>query len=165
MRSGYKRVYLVKKIYVIFFLIFLDFLSKKIVFNYVKINSLIEIFPFFDLTHIHNYGISFGLLSGFISPKIIVLIGLIVTLLIYFIYIQSSEKLEKWGLIMIISGALSNILDRILNNYVLDFISLHYNDFYWPAFNFADIYITIGVLIIIYQIVKAFGKRLSDDNV
>ena len=99
-----------------------------------------------------------------IMPKYI-LIGLIVTLLIYFIYIQSSEKLEKWGLIMIISGALSNILDRILNNYVLDFISLHYNDFYWPAFNFADIYITIGVLIIIYQIVKAFVKRLSVDNV
>jgi len=46
-----------------------------------------------------------------------------------------------------------------MNNYVLDFIYLHYKDFYWPAFNFADIYITFGVLMILYQVLKEFKKK------
>ena len=66
-------------------------------------------------------------------------------------YVKSQHNLEKLGLFLIISGAVSNILDRTINGYVIDFIFLHYKDFYWPAFNFADIYITIGILIIIFH--------------
>ena len=73
---------------------------------------------------------------------------------------QSKSIIEKWGLIMIIAGAISNILDRAMNNYVLDFIYLHYRDFYWPAFNFADIYITFGVFMILYQFFKEFNKKI-----
>ena len=62
---------------------------------------------------------------------------------------KASSVIEEWGLVLIIAGALSNIFDRAINNYVLDFIYLHYKDFYWPAFNFADIYITLGVLMIL----------------
>ena len=53
----------------------------------------------------------------------------------------------------------SNILDRLIHGYVIDFISIHYNKFYWPAFNLADIYITIGILMIIFNIFKKFYKR------
>ena len=59
---------------------------------------------------------------------------------------------------LIISGAVSNIGDRAINNFVLDFIFLHYKDFYWPAFNFADIYISIGVLIIIVESLKILKR-------
>ena len=72
---------------------------------------------------------------------------------------QISNSLEKWGLLLIITGAVSNLGDRIINDYVLDFIYMHYNNFYWPAFNFADIYITIGVLIIIYANFMIFKKK------
>ena len=64
--------------------------------------------------------------------------------------LTSKNKSEKIGLLLIVAGAVSNLTDRINNNYVLDFIYLHYNNFYWPAFNFADIYITIGVIMVIY---------------
>ena len=74
--------------------------------------------------------------------------------------IQASNKVEKWGLTLIIAGAISNIFDRAINNYVIDFIYLHYKDFYWPAFNFADIYITFGVLMIIFQIINEFKKKI-----
>ena len=48
-----------------------------------------------------------------------------------------------------IIGALSNIIDRLINSYVVDFILLHYENFYWPAFNLADIYITIGIIMLV----------------
>jgi len=69
-----------------------------------------------------------------------------------------------WGILLIIIGAISNIGDRLINNYVLDFILLHYNQYYWPAFNFADIYISIGIIIIIIQSFKIFKTRLKDIN-
>ena len=74
--------------------------------------------------------------------------------------IQAKNKMEKTGLLIIIAGALSNIFDRAMNGYVIDFIYLHYRDFYWPAFNFADIYISVGVFIVVLQLLKDLHKRL-----
>ena len=68
--------------------------------------------------------------------------------------LKSRDIFEKCALLLVISGATSNILDRALNNYVLDFIYLHYKDFYWPAFNFADIYITFGIIMILIKLVQ-----------
>ena len=89
----------------------------------------------------------------------LVLVGTIFTIFIVLWMIRISNSLEKWGFLLIITGAVSNLGDRIINDYVLDFIYMHYNNFYWPAFNFADIYITIGVLIIIYENYIIFKKK------
>ena len=107
-----------------------------------------------ELTHIHNFGISFGLFSGILDAKFIVFIGIIVTIFLFIMMLKTSNNYEKWALVLILTGAISNIVDRAVNNYVLDFIFLHYKDFYWPAFNLADIYISLGILIIIYKFVK-----------
>ena len=72
---------------------------------------------------------------------------------------NSKDLLEKWGLFIIISGAISNIIDRIINGYVIDFIYLHISNFYWPAFNFADIYISIGILMVIINIINKFKNN------
>ena len=147
------------KFFFIFLLIVVDITTKKIIFSYLTLNSFISILYFLDIAHIHNYGISFGLLSGLISSWTIISIGLAITAFLIFMLIKASNKIEKWGLTLIIAGALSNIVDRGMNNYVLDFIYIHYKDFYWPAFNFADIYITFGVLMILYQVLNKFKKR------
>ena len=81
--------------------------------------------------------------------------------MIIYLLIEASNTVEKWGLTLIIAGAISNIFDRAINNYVLDFIYLHYKDFYWPAFNFADIYITVGVLMILFQVFKEFKNKIT----
>ncbi len=153
-----------KKFFFVLILIFFDFLSKVIIYNTIELHKFIYIFSFLDLTHIHNYGISFGLFAGIIDAKIIIIIGSIVTLFFIYILLKSRDIFEKWALLLVISGAISNILDRALNNYVLDFIYLHYKDFYWPAFNFADIYITIGVLLILYNVVIDIKKLRYDKN-
>ena len=109
---------------------------------------------FMDIAHIHNFGVSFGLFAGIIPSIYLVIIGIAVTSLVFYLYIQSKKKLEKWGFILIIAGALSNILDRFINGYVIDFIYIHYKEFYWPAFNFADIYISIGISLLILNLFK-----------
>tara|TARA_Y100000590_G_scaffold357879_1_gene412931 strand:- start:403 stop:849 length:447 start_codon:yes stop_codon:yes gene_type:complete len=148
----------VLKTTLIFILIFFDFFSKQLIFNLINLNNFIKITFFFEITHIHNYGIAFGLFSGIIPSWFFVILGIIITFLVFIIYLKSSKYIEKYGLILIIAGALSNILDRIYNGYVIDFIYLHYNQFYWPAFNFADIYISIGIFLIVFQYVRDWYK-------
>ena len=141
------------------FFIFCDLITKFFIKNYLLINESKQLNSFLDIVYIQNYGVSFGFLSGLVSYWILVIVGLLVTSLIYYLMIRSYKKLEKLAYFIIIIGALSNILDRIINSYVVDFISLHYYDFYWPAFNLADIYITIGIIMLITSF---FIK--SDDN-
>tara|TARA_B110000014_G_C19763357_1_gene397452 strand:- start:338 stop:577 length:240 start_codon:yes stop_codon:yes gene_type:complete len=75
-------------------------------------------------------------------------------------YFKSNSSLEKIGLQLIIVGALSNIFDRIYNGFVIDFIFFHINNFNWPAFNFADIYISIGIFILILQIFNDLIRKV-----
>ena len=152
-----------KKFLIFILLITFDLVSKQVVFNNINLNSFLSVLPILDVAHIHNYGISFGLFSGIIPPSLIIILSLIITIIIAYIMIKASNEVEKWGLMLILSGAVSNIIDRLMNHYVLDFIYIHYKDFYWPAFNFADIYITFGVLMILYQIIKEFKSRLKND--
>tara|TARA_X000000368_G_scaffold179815_1_gene141942 strand:+ start:553 stop:966 length:414 start_codon:yes stop_codon:yes gene_type:complete len=136
----------------------MDLISKYFVFNYIDLYQFFKITDFFDITHIHNFGVSFGLFSGTISSVFLILIGLMVTLFVAYLYMNSSDVLERWGLFIIICGAIANIIDRFINGYVIDFLYFHINQFYWPAFNFADIYISIGILMIITNMVKRINK-------
>lgn len=121
----------------------------------VDLFRFIKITNYLDITHIHNFGVSFGLFSEIIPYYILVIIGLAVVSFLIYLLINSKEDLESWGLFIIICGAIANIVDRFINGYVIDFIYFHVNQFYWPAFNFADIYISLGILMII---VNMFSK-------
>ena len=135
--------------FILIFFVFCDLVAKFFVKKNFLLNESKQLNQFLDLVYIQNYGVSFGFLSGLVSYWILVIVGLIVTVLIYYLMIRSNKRVEKLAYFIIIIGALSNILDRIINSYVVDFISLHYNNFYWPAFNLADIYITIGIIMLI----------------
>ena len=147
------------KLFIFFFLIFFDLFSKFLVKNKLELNQSIELNNFFDLVYVQNYGVSFGILSGLISHWFLICIGLIVTLLVVYLMFISNKKSERLAYFIIIIGAISNILDRTINTYVVDFISIHYNELYWPAFNFADIYITIGIIMLIISFFK-----VSEEN-
>ncbi len=137
------------KLIIFFVLILSDLFSKFLVKSKLFLNQTIEINNFLDIGYIQNYGVSFGLLSGYVSHWLLIIIGLLVVGLIIYLMIISQNKLEKLAYFIIIIGAISNILDRVLNTYVVDFILIHYENYYWPAFNFADIYITIGIIMLI----------------
>lgn len=148
------------KILLIIFLTLLDLLFKQIIFYSIDLNNFIYINPFFELVHIHNFGISFGLFAGVLPAWFFICVGIIIILILSVFFLRSKNLWEKWGYTYILAGAFGNILDRVINGYVIDFIYLHYQDFYWPAFNFADIYISIGVLIIVLQIINDLRKRV-----
>ena len=147
-----------RKILIFLLLVLLDLLSKYIVFNYIDLYQFIKITYFFDITHIHNFGVSFGLFAGTFPSLVLIFIGLFVTSFVIYLYISSRDTLERWGLFIIICGAIGNIVDRSINGYVIDFLYLHINQYYWPAFNFADIYISIGIIMIIINMVKKIKK-------
>jgi len=147
-----------RKILIFLFLVLLDILSKYIVFNYIDLYQFIKITYFFDITHIHNFGVSFGLFAGTIPSLVLIFIGLFVTAFVIYLYINSRDTLERWGLFIIICGAIGNIVDMSINGYVIDFLYLHINQYYWPAFNFADIYISLGIIMIIVNMVKKINK-------
>jgi len=158
--QSYKVINL-QKILIFFILLSFDLLSKYLVFNYIDLYQFIKITSFFDITHIHNFGVSFGLFSGTISALYLIIISLSVVFFIVYLLLNTQDNLEYWGLLIIICGAVGNIVDRFLNGYVIDFIYFHINQYYWPAFNFADIYISIGIIMILLNILKKlnFNKK------
>ena len=145
---------------ILFLLTFFDYLSKKLIYYILDLHQSISILFFLDFIHIHNFGIAFGLFANVLSDTVIIFIGFVVTSIIIFIMLRTQKKIEKWGYLLIICGAVSNLLDRLINGYVLDFIYFNYNNFYWPAFNFADIYITIGVIMILFQFLRDSRKKV-----
>ena len=153
-KMQYLKVPKLQKIIIFLVLLALDLLSKYLVFNYIDLYEFVKITPFFDLTHIHNFGVSFGLFSGTIPAVYLIIIGLLVVIFIVYLFLNAQDKLEYWGLFIIICGAIANIIDRCINGFVIDFMYLYINQYAWPTFNFADIYISIGIIMIILNVLK-----------
>ena len=147
-----------QKTIIFLFLVITDLLSKYVIFNYIDLNQFIKITHFLDITHIHNFGVSFGLFSETIPSLALIIVGIVVVFFIIYLFLNSIDILERWGLFIIICGAIANIIDRSINGYVIDYIYFHINQFYWPAFNFADIYISIGIIMIIFNMLKKIKK-------
>lgn len=139
----------------------MDQSAKYIIRLNLSVNSAYKILPYFDVVNIHNKGISFGLFSqNFPTWLITVVVGLVIIILIYWFFI-TDKILEKWGLIIITAGAFGNFIDRLLYNHVVDFLYFHYKSYYWPAFNIADIAITIGVVILIIATYMSYKYRVK----
>ena len=135
-------------------LIFLiDRISKIYVINLNKNFSGSEIFSskFLNIYLIWNEGIAFGLFSSNENNIYNILtLFIIFVIIIIFYMITQSQGLQKYSLLMILGGALGNVFDRILYKSVPDFIDFHINEFHWFIFNVADIFITIGIICLIF---------------
>ena len=134
-------------------LIFLiDRLSKIYIIHFNKKFPGSEIFSsqFLNINLIWNEGIAFGLFS-FDDTKLynILTILILVIILVIIFMISKSEGLKKYSLLMILGGALGNFFDRIIYNAVPDFIDFHIGNFHWFIFNVSDIFISVGVILMI----------------
>ncbi len=133
----------------IFLIFLLDRVSKIYVINLDKKLLGSEIFSskYLNISLIWNEGIAFGLLS-FDQENLYNLLTLLIILIILIIFrmILKSSGLKKIALMMILGGALGNVIDRILYKAVPDFIDFHVGNFHWFIFNVSDIFITLGVI-------------------
>lgn len=132
-----------------FFVIVLDQVTKAMVFQTLPMYQSVEILPVLELTHAHNTGAAFDFLaqaSGW-QRWFFIGLGLVVsvTLMIWLRKIRTPEQtLLAVGLTLVLGGALGNVIDRVWLGAVIDFIHAHWGDAYFPAFNVADAAISIG---------------------
>jgi signal peptidase II len=122
-----------------------DQITKSLVRHNVRIGSSDGIFPGVQLVHVHNRGVAFGLFVN--GGVLLVIIGVAaVSALLIFFATHSRRPLVWLPTGLLLGGAAGNLIDRLHQGYVTDFIKLPL----WPAFNLADFCITAGVLSLLY---------------
>ena len=140
-----------------------DQLTKFIVDQTMPLHHSIPVIDnLFSLTYIRNTGAAFGLLAGspatFRLPFLLLFslsaIGFILTMLKR---LPDRETGLITALAFILGGAIGNLIDRLAYGEVIDFLDFYWSRFHWPAFNLADSFITVGVLITVYYLVKPKG--------
>ncbi len=137
--------------------VILDQISKLIVLKYKSLLPIkISSFDGLNLVYVENKGVSFGMLSDYNIPFLLGILSFVISIYIIFLMTKSESRLELIGLSMILGGAIGNGIDRMFSGYVIDFIDLYYRNFHWPAFNFADSFITIGAILFF---VKLFSSK------
>ena len=150
------------KLYLISLFVFLlDILSKNFIQKKIIYGEQVEITSFFSLVHFQNPGAAFSFLSdqGGWQRYFLIAISLLAVLYIPCLINQYKKNiLIVIGLLLILGGAIGNLYDRINYGYVIDFIYLHFAEFYWPAFNVADSAISVGVLLFLYGSFKSYKK-------
>ncbi|MCD6319265.1 MAG: signal peptidase II, partial [Candidatus Desulfofervidaceae bacterium] len=135
----------------------LDQITKWIVIRHLEpYKEKIKIGPLLNIIHIRNSGIAFGLWAGGNSGKqifFIIFTLVAIMAILYYLYRETRLTLPKtWGCGLIIGGALGNLADRIIYGNVIDFIDCHLGGYHWPAFNIADSAVTIGTILLFFQI-------------
>lgn len=138
---------------IIFLSLITDQLSKWLILSSSVVYQPQTVLPFLDFTLVWNRGISYGLFSqnSFVAQYGFAILSLLISL--YFMYLISTTKSKFYalGLGLVVGGALGNGLDRVLHGAVVDFISPHYQDYYWYVFNLADIWITLGCILVLFD--------------
>jgi len=136
-----------------FLIIFFDQLTKILVIKNFQLYESLSILPFFNLTFIVNYGFAFGFLNNPSLNQIIVIL-VIFSIIAYFLYllIKTQDQFFRYSLILVLSGAVGNFIDRVLHGFVIDFIDIYLGSYHWPAFNLADSSITLGFILIMFNI-------------
>lgn len=129
--------------------IVLDQLSKWAIVQHFALWERKPLLPFFDLILVYNTGAAFGMGQA-ISRWAFIGIGLGVSVLLLALLRQPSHtRWGHWGMALLLSGALGNVIDRLWHGHVIDFLLFYWRQWYFPAFNIADAFITLGALFII----------------
>ena len=143
---------------IIIFSFFLDLLTKNYALNHLIINHSLSINNFLNFTLAFNYGAAFSFLSdaGGWQRWFFIIFSFIVIIIISYMMIYDDNS-PYIAFSFVIGGALGNLNDRIIYGYVIDFIEIYYDTFFWPIFNIADVAISIGVILLLHNII--FNKK------
>lgn len=126
--------------------VLLDQITKFLARSLIGPFETIKVFPFLHLVSVRNEGAAFGLFKGFGNIPFI-LISLIAVIVVIVLLIRGKE--DRFGLALILGGAIGNMIDRITLGSVTDFVDVFAGRFHWPAFNVADSALTIGLVVMV----------------
>lgn len=146
----------------------LDQLTKALV---VRTLALHEYVPVVDgllsISHVRNRGAAFGIFSDWNLPYQPALLaalslGALAAIAFYFFRLPSSARLPRVALALVLGGAVGNLLDRVRLGYVVDFVHVYWREHQWPDFNVADSAITVGVALLVLDILRSPGAAPAD---
>ena len=158
-----KRKFLLRYAVLGILLVMLDVFSKDAVERSLADGSSIDLLPFLQLVLVYNRGAAFGFLgeaSGW-QLHFFAAVGVIVSIVIVIRLVRTAAT-QKWfevALVLILAGAVGNLIDRIRVGYVVDFIELYYGAWRFPAFNVADMVIFLGALILILELLGILPRQ------
>jgi signal peptidase II len=145
-----------------------DQLGKWIASSQLSYGMPERIFSWFNLTLHHNQGAAFSFLAGAGGWQRWFFTGLAVLVSTAIVFWLRELKARQWplalALAMVLGGALGNLVDRVRLGYVVDFISVHYRDWYFPTFNIADAAISVGAALIILDSLRASSRDASESS-
>lgn len=147
-----------KQFFCLFFLVLTDQFSKYLVIKNFYIGESLNLLPVLDIYLILNTGIAFSLFDdggAFGRWLLVILVSLVCIYLIYILISESLNKYESIALVMILSGGIGNLLDRLFRGHVIDFINFYYDNYSFYIFNLADTFITIGVTVYIFAMLNS----------
>tara|TARA_B100000686_G_scaffold236038_1_gene243958 strand:+ start:296 stop:805 length:510 start_codon:yes stop_codon:yes gene_type:complete len=152
-------------------LIVVDQYTKFMVTLHIPINYSVNVVEgLFNLTHIRNSGVAFGIFSDHnseLKPYLLIFVSIIaiIAILVIFHQTEKNKKIVQTGLVLVFSGAIGNLIDRVLHKEVIDFIDFFIDNQHWPAFNIADSCITIGVMFMLTDMLVGDGpSKISNNN-
>jgi signal peptidase II len=138
-------------------IVLIDQVTKALVRNGVDVGEEDSILPAVTLVHVRNTGVAFGAFSGG-GIIVVVLVTLALSALLYYFVTHIDKPLIWLPTGMLLGGSIGNIIDRVRDGAVTDFVKLPA----WPAFNVADISITFGVLVLLWVIEQQDGTDAAD---
>ena len=163
--SGRRYRYFARYMLVSALLVLLDQLSKYWIEANMELHTAIPVSSFFSIVHAHNYGAAFGFLNqaGGWQTVFFASISLLVSvvLIVWLKRIAAIERQLSIALSFVLGGAIGNLLDRLQYNYVVDFLHFFYGQWQFPAFNFADVAISIGAALLLAE---SFGWKFIADR-
>jgi signal peptidase II len=145
----------------------LDQITKAAVRARFELHESLTIVPgFFDITRVHNTGAAYGFMNAVDFPfKAAVFAGIaliaLTALVLYARSLEPGQKLTRLGLSLVIGGAAGNLIDRVTTGYVLDFVDLYSGGWHFWAFNVADAAISVGVVLMILDLLGLGRSRVS----
>ena len=148
---------LIKKLSIYFLIVLVIFsfdrISKVLILNILEDKDKVDIYinSFLNFYLVWNKGIGFGLFSfdGSTAYNLITFVIFVINgIIIYLAFIEKGIKV--YFLLTILGGSLGNLFDRLYYNAVPDFIDLNYQGYHWFIFNVADIFITVGIICLIF---------------
>lgn len=131
----------------------LDLWTKSLATAYLSYGHENEVLPLLNWTLLHNKGAAFSFLSNQGGWQRYLFTGISgvasLVFLVWLIRLPKQQWLVRFSLTFILGGAIGNLIDRLMHGYVVDFISFHWQNNYFPAFNLADMAITFGAMLMI----------------
>ncbi|RYY70672.1 MAG: lipoprotein signal peptidase [Comamonadaceae bacterium] len=129
-----------------------DQFTKVLIMGYYRLGDSTYVWPFFNVVRAHNTGAAFSFLAAASGWQrwLFTGIGIAATLFIlYLLRSHAGQRLFSFALACILGGAVGNVIDRLMHGYVVDFLQFHWKGWYFPAFNIADMGITIGAVCLV----------------